>query len=51
MTVALLWVLTILGGVLYVLPISAKPAELARIAFFVGLFWLAHDGAHALILR
>jgi hypothetical protein len=28
------------GGVVYLASTAAKPAEIARLAFFVGLFWL-----------
>lgn len=42
----------LVGGVLYVLPLPGKPSELARIAFFVGLFWLVyHLAGHGLALR
>jgi hypothetical protein len=32
----------IIGGIAYLVIPAAKPAELARIAFFVGLFWLVY---------
>jgi hypothetical protein len=35
-------VVTLLGGVVYLLATPSKPAELARIAFFVGLLWLVY---------
>jgi len=50
MTVALF--LTLVAGVLYVMPIPPKPTELARIAFFVGLLWLVYQLAgHGLAIR
>lgn len=34
---------SLVGGVLYVIPLNAKASELARITFFVGLFWLVYE--------
>jgi hypothetical protein len=43
---------TLVAAVVYLLPVPAKPAELARIAYFVGLLWLLyHLAAHGLALR
>lgn len=36
----------IIGGVLYFVVNNAKVADLARLAFFVGLLWLVYAAAH-----
>jgi hypothetical protein len=35
-------VLVVVGGAVYALAAQSKAAEMGRIAFFAGLFWLAH---------
>ena len=36
-------VLTIAGALVYAFAGNAKAAELGRLAFFCGLFWLVHE--------
>lgn len=48
MTLALIpLVLVVLGALVYALAQNSKAAEMGRIAFFVGLLWLAYSLAGA----
>lgn len=45
-TIILPFIVTVVGLVLYALASNAKPAEIGRIIFMVGLFWLVYLLAH-----